>query len=114
MFTIFDHDKFSPSTKGLYNNTDGYYRLGSRSNMTCKQNPTKNELKRGIYKPRLTVTKRMNREHKFEITLKIEFSIPKLIYGNNFDELTDNDFFIVIKKLKIIFRKWGFIFLNNT
>ncbi len=85
MFTILDHDKFSPSTKGLYSSTDGYYRLGGRSNFTCKQNPTRNELKRGVYKPRLTATKRMNRAGNFEITMKIEISIPKLLYGNNFD-----------------------------
>lgn len=104
MFTILDHDKFSPSTKGLYDASIGYYRLGGRSNITCKQNPTPNELKQGIYKPRLTVTKRINRERNFEITLKIEFSIPKLLYGNNFDELTEADFPAVIQKLKTVLR----------
>ena len=107
MFTILDHTKFSPSTQGLYDATAGYYRLGGRSNITCKQNPTPNELKRGIYKPRLTVTKRINRERKFEIPLKIEFSIPKLIYGNNFDELTDNDFLDVIQKLREVLKQMG-------
>ena len=106
MFTIIDHDKFSPSTKGLYDPA-GYYRLGGRSNFTCKQNPTPNELKQGIYKPRLTVTKRINRERNFEITLKIEFSIPKLLYGNNFDELTDADFPTVIQKLKTVLNEMG-------
>lgn len=105
MFTILDHDKFSPSTKGLYDATAGYYRLGSRSNITCKQNPTSSELKKGIYKPRLSVTKRINREGNFEIPLKIEFSIPKLIYGNNFDELTDDDFPAVIEKLKTVLKE---------
>ena len=92
MYTIFEPDNFSPSTRGLTDPTAGYYRLGGRSNITCKQNPTPNELKRGIYKPRLTVTKRINRAGNFEIPLKIEFSIPKLLYGNNFDELTNTDF----------------------
>jgi hypothetical protein len=113
MFTILDHDKFSPSTKGLYDASIGYYRLGGRSNITCKQNPTPNELKNGIYKPRLTVTKRINRERNFEITLKIEFSIPKLLYGNNFDELTDADFPAVIQKLKIILREMGVYILEQ-
>jgi hypothetical protein len=107
MFTILDHDKFSPSTKGLYDTSIGYYRLGGRSNIKCTQNPTPNELKRGIYKPRLTVTKRINRERNFEITLKIEFSIPKLLYGNNFDELTDTDFSVVIQKLKAVLSNMG-------
>src|SRR5258706_10923497 len=106
MFTIMKHDYFSPSTEGLYNQT-GYYRLGSRSNMVCKQNPTPSELKSGIYKPRLTVTKRMNRQHEFEITMKIEFSIPKLLFGNNFDELEDSDFDKVIEILKQKLRDMG-------
>lgn len=113
MFIILDHDKFSPSTKGLYDPT-GYYRLGSRSNITCKQNPTHNELKNGIYKPRLTVTKRINRNGNFEIPLKIEFSIPKLLYGNNFDEVTDTDFPAIIQKLKIILKEMGvYLFEKN-
>jgi len=114
MFTILDHDKFSPSTKGLYDASTGYYRLGGRANITCKQNPTPNELKQGIYKPRLTVTKRINRERNFEITLKIEFSIPKLLYGNNFDELTDTDFPAVIQKLKAVLKEMGvYLFEKN-
>ena len=112
MFTIMDHDKFSPSTKGLYDSSN-YYRLGGRSNMTCVQNPTSSELKNGIYKPRLTVTKRMNSDHNFEITLKIELSLPKLIFGNNFDELEDNDFDLVVSTLKQKLREMGVYLLEN-
>lgn len=107
MYTIFEPDKFSPSTKGLYDTDTGYYRLGGRSYITCKQNPTPSELKKGIYKPRLTVTKRVSRGGTFEIPLKIEFSIPKLLYGNNFDELTDADFTAVIQKLKAVLKEMG-------
>ena len=114
MYTIFEPDNFSPSTRGLTDPTAGYYRLGGRSNFTCKQNPTPNELKRGIYKPRLTVTKRINRESNFEIPLKIEFSIPKLLYGNNFDELTDEDFPAIIQKLKAVLKEMGvYLFEKN-
>lgn len=114
MYTIFEPDYFSPSTRGLTDPTAGYYRLGGRSNITCKQNPTHNELKRGIYKPRLTVTKRINRAGNFEIPLKIEFSIPKLLYGNNFDELTDTDFPAVIQILKGVLKEMGvYLFEKN-
>lgn len=114
MYTILEPDKFSPSTRGLTDPTAGYYRLGGRSNITCKQNPTPNELKMGIYKPRLTVTKRINRAGNFEIPLKIEFSIPKLLYGNNFDELIDADFPAVIQKLKIVLKEMGvYLFEKN-
>lgn len=35
-YIILDHEKFSPSTKGLFESP--YYSLDSRSNFTCKQN----------------------------------------------------------------------------
>lgn len=99
MFTIIDHDKFSPSTKGFYEQAN-YYRLGGRSNMICKQNPTSSELKAGIYKPRLTITKRFNKYRQYEIMMKVEFSIPKLLFGNNFDEVVEKDFEKISKMLQ--------------
>ncbi len=104
-FTIVEHDKFSPSTEGLYSSS--YYRLGGRANLICKQNPTSRELAAGIYKPRLSATKRLNRHRNFEITLKVEFSIPKLLFGNNFDELEDADFPLVVSRLREKLRDMG-------
>lgn len=112
MFTIIDHSKFSPSTEGLFN-PSGYYRLGGRSNMVCKQNPTPSELKNGIYKPRLTVTKRINRYGNFEIMMKIEFSVPKLLFGNNFDEVEEADFEQVIQILKLTLREMGVLVFEH-
>ena len=113
MYTIFEPDNFSPSTKGLFDPTS-YYRLGGRANIKCTQNPIPSELKQGIYKPRLTVYKRINRDRNFEIPLKIEFSIPKLLYGNNFDELTDEDFPAIIQKLKAVLKEMGvYLFEKN-
>ncbi len=96
-YIILDHNKFSPSTKGLFE--PPYYPLGSRSNFKCVQNPIKKELARGIYKPRLTITKRVRRGG-YVYPLRIEFSIPKLIFSNNFDELHESDFNLVIDTLK--------------
>ena len=45
-YIILDHDKFSPSTRGLFENP--YYRLGARGYFKCTQNPTKTELLKGI------------------------------------------------------------------
>jgi len=104
-FKILEHHRFSPSTEGLY--SPSYYRLGGRGNLTCVQNPTSTELKSGIYKPRLTATKRFNKHRNFEITLKIEFSIPKLLFGNNFDELEDTDFSLALSKLRQRLRDMG-------
>jgi len=95
-FNITDHSRFSPSTLGLFNSP--YYRLGGRGMFQCVQNPTATELKEGNYKPRLTVIKRIIRGG-FQIVLRIEFSVPKLIYGNNFDEVTVADFPQVVKTL---------------
>ncbi|MCD6225464.1 hypothetical protein J7J95_00050 [bacterium] len=110
MFTIIDHQKFSPSTEGLYRGE--FYRLGSRANIVCKQNPTTTELKNGIYKPRLSVTKRIS-NNRFQVTLKIEFSIPKLIFNNNFDEVVDDNFGLVISTLQEKLKEMGVLVFTS-
>lgn len=95
-FQIRDYERFSPSAEGLFK--PPYYRLGGRGNFSCYQNPTKSDMQKGIYKPRLTLTKRM-RHGGFAISLRVEFSAPKLILGNNFDELVETDFDNVIQTL---------------
>lgn len=103
MFTILDKSKFE---RDMMNSSRGYF--------TMVQNPTKQELKRGIYKPRLTVTNRFNASGRSEQTLSIEFSVPKLVYGNNFEELSDEDFDNVIAKLNRTLKSMGvFIFEDN-
>lgn len=106
MFTIMDPDRFEPSARWL---KDDSISLGGRGYTPSKQNPTPAELKRGIYKPRLTLTKRMNGYRNYEITIKIEFSLPKLMYGNNFDELEDKDFESIVEKLRLILKDMGVI-----
>jgi hypothetical protein len=58
-------------------------------------NPTTQDKKQGIYKPRLTLIKR-----GLSVELRIEFSVPKIIFGNNVDEVSDEDFPSVISTLK--------------
>ncbi|MFA4930281.1 MAG: hypothetical protein WC570_00225 [Patescibacteria group bacterium] len=62
-----------------------------REYIKATQNPSKRELSAGIYKPRLTLIVVMG---QFGIIpkLRIELSLPKLLFNNNFDELTDNDY----------------------
>lgn len=79
----------------------------SRGYFTLVQNPTKSELLNGIYKPRLTLTKRYNSSGRFEPTLSIELSLPKLVYGNNFDELKDDDFKQVAELLQKKLKEMG-------
>lgn len=111
MYTILDRDKFTPSAKGLYDPLGGF---GGRSYIKCTQNPTASELRRGIYKPRLTVTKRPSRLGGYDIPLRIEFSAPKMLFGNNFDELSDEDYPSLITRLNTMLKAMGvFIFEDN-
>lgn len=64
------------------------------------QNPSQEELKRGIYKPRLTLYDRKNRQGSIDSSLRIEFSAPKLMFGNNFQELINSDLFPLVAKLE--------------
>ncbi|OGK30348.1 hypothetical protein A3F29_00935 [Candidatus Roizmanbacteria bacterium RIFCSPHIGHO2_12_FULL_33_9] len=96
MFLVSDVSLFQKET---YNQTRGYFKL--------VQNPSKGGLKSGKYKPRLTLTKRFNCSGRFEPTLSIELSLPKLMYGNNFVELTNTDFEKVIEKLSAILKEMG-------
>lgn len=69
----------------------------------CIQNASKQDQENKIYKPKLTLYKRKPRvagSGIFPISLTIELSLPKLMYGNNFDELTDNDFEKVAETLQ--------------
>jgi len=84
---IIDHDRFNPSTRGMSDDSRGFVKYVN--------NPTKIDKEKGIYKPRLTIIKRGER-----IYLKIEFSAPKLLFGNNLDELRENDFDEMTEKLR--------------
>ncbi len=89
MYIINEPDKFEPSARWVL---DDKASLGGRGYATSKQNPTASELKNGHYKPRLTLTNRLNHAGNREAMLKIELSLPKLRFGNNFDELDMTDF----------------------
>jgi hypothetical protein len=95
-FEVLAPDRFSPSARGLL--TPPYYPLGARGNFACVQNPTKQDLAASRYLPRLTLAKRKV-PHGFSLTLRIEFSAPKLVFGNNFDELGSRDFSRVLTSL---------------
>jgi len=70
------------------------------------QNPSKNDYRMGIYKPRLTIIRRKTR-NGVESPLIIEFSVPKLIFKNNIDELEEDDFEKIIKILKLLLLDMG-------
>src|SRR6266851_1778189 len=95
-FEICEPERFTPSAEGLL--VPPYYRLGARGHITCFQNPTRTDLDAGRYLPRLTLSKR-KAPAGFAVTLRAEFSAPKLVFGNNFDELGSRDFERVLARL---------------
>jgi len=62
-------------------------------------NTTKAERSKGIFRPYLTLEQRKNSAGWDDEVLKIQTSLPKSLYGNNFDELSDADFAQVLSKM---------------
>ena len=54
----------------------------------------------GVYRPRLTGMRRYISKGQYASFLKVEFSAPKLIFGNNLEELADKDFPMVVDRLQ--------------
>ena len=95
-FKILNHNRFSPNTENLW--TPPYIKVtGKPFKAVC--NPTQKDKEIYGYLPRLTIYKAVRR-NGFEIFLRIEFSIPKLLYGNNFDEVEESDFDDICWELK--------------
>lgn len=80
-FKILDYDRFTPSARGLFE--PPFYKLGKSGIIRCHNNPSK---KSHRYLPKLTLMKRMA-SGGYSLSLRVEFSLPKLIYGNNFAEI---------------------------
>lgn len=89
-FFIKHGDRFTPYAGFLQNPM-----YGSNQMVKAIYNPTKAE-KRAGYKPRLTLIKKPFTERAHAIILRIEFSAPKLLYGNNFVELRGHDDFMPV------------------
>ena len=69
----------------------------------------KNPSAQDDYSPRLTIYGRKSKEAEWNLYLKIEFSVPKLIFGNNLEELTNDQFNDVIKTLQNRLNKMGVV-----
>lgn len=65
------------------------------------------EVKANTYKPRLTLSRRKNLQGISEIMLTVELSLPKLMFGNNIEELQQKDFSAVVAKLVDVIRDMG-------
>lgn len=87
-FSVTRYEMFQPHAKGLFQ--EPYLPFNGQPYVKCINNPTKKDIEQGNYKPRLTIVKRIAKSG-FAINLHIELSLPKLMHGNNFDELNDSD-----------------------
>lgn len=87
-------DAFSPSATGLIR--PPYYNMGAHKYMTCIFIGHRKDAKE--YHPRITLTKHVI-SGGFSLALKVELSLPKLLFGNNFNELNDGDIDAIIDRL---------------
>lgn len=93
-YHITNYSNFGTTKELVEKTSSGFYKWHN--------NPTSQDKKIGIYKPRLTLIKR-----GFRKVLKIEFSAPKLIFGNNIDELEEKNYDEVVKKLQERLKEMG-------
>ena len=105
-FIISKPKRFNPSAEGLI--LTPYYPRSNQGYFKCVNNPKKKEVQKHGYLPRLTLIARNNKK-KFLLQLRIEFSAPKILYGNNFDELGNSDFNKLINDLKNKLRIMGVV-----
>jgi hypothetical protein len=89
---------FSPSAQAVLTRPS-LVRFGRHKVLKYINNPSPAQKKRSYY-PRLTLNVSPSKERGgLEKRLRIEFACPKIIYGNNFDELTDNQFGDLVRAL---------------
>ena len=98
------YEKFTPNARGLFEAP--FYNFGGGKAICCRLVPSSEDKKLGKYLPRLSLIKAIRRGG-VAINLFVEFSAPKVLFGNNFDELKDEDFTALIMKLAGILRYMG-------
>lgn len=80
-------DNWSPSLSGVLSKP--YHRLGSKGQIHCYLNPSAINLRSGKYYPTLEFYKKHTGDGIFKNVLYIRFSITKLLFDNNLEELAD-------------------------
>jgi len=98
-FRIRYPERFSPNAEAMFKMHPG------RGPQKAIYNPTTAEKRTG-YKPRLTLVRS---PATGAVVLKVEFSAPKILFGNNFQELTPDDLPVFVRKLKAAMADMGII-----
>lgn len=87
--------------------------VNSRSPGYTMSNPSKRYAQAGISMPRFTFHKRPSKAG-IVYQLAIEFSAPKLLFGNNFDELAESDFDSLLNVLQEkVYKLIGYRFFQS-
>ncbi len=100
--TIVNLSDYGVPAWSLHSKTDQYDKF--------VKNPSKRDIDSGLYFPRLTGYKRKGFGQ--DANVRIEFSVPKLLFLNNLDELEERDFKKVIAVLQDRLKTMGIIVTN--
>ena len=100
-YAIHAPERFTPHAGALTNPL-----FGDGGIVKCYYNPTKKEKAQG-YLPRITVFKKPFGDYASAVWMKIEFSAPKLMFGNNFEELQGEDFDALMRALLTALERMG-------
>lgn len=98
------YDRWSPDVTNFLK--PPYIKLGGRKFAISTRTPTRQDELNGIYLPRLKLIK-STRTGGYSTRLYVEFSAPKILFNNNFDELADGDFDSVCRQLSKALRRLG-------
>lgn len=90
-----------------------YQKLGGRKFAVATRTPTKQDKLAGTYIPRLKLVRAV-RAGGYSTRLYVEFSAPKIVFNNNFDELADGDFSKLCKNLSKLLRSLGVVVAQET
>lgn len=78
------------------------------------RNPSSKDKASGLYFPRLTGYRRRNSPTSWTASIKIEFSAPKLIHGNNVEELANSDFDRIVSALANRLYRMGLVVTQDA
>jgi len=101
---------FSPNVGNYFH--PPYVQFGKIKAVKAVTKVTAQEKKDGIYIPRLTMIKGV-RKGSVPVTLNVEFSAPKVVNGDNYNELVDSDLDFLAEQLKRKLTRYGIIVTSN-
>ncbi len=101
---------FSPDATNFFK--PPYVQFGLRKSVKADRNPTAQDKRNGNYMPRLTLIKAVRRG-SIPITLNVEFSAPKIIFNDNFNEITESDFEYLCVQLERKLYNMGVVVKNR-